>query len=258
MTLDRATDGGAPEIASPSEACLNCGADLVGPFCSRCGQPADVRARPAWRFVLDGAEELLSIEGRLFRGLRDTLLRPGHLTKEYFRGRRVRHLHPIRLLLVASAIAYATYAWVGADRAGLLLALGDLIAGGGGDAETVTVVVLLFLLTAAGQRLVYRGSGRLYVEHVVLVVHAASFGMLLAPVEALVFHVVPPDVGGGIQAAVAPIIPMYWVLALREVFDEALPLTLLRAAGVVAATAVLFVAVMLLVDGVGAAVSAAM
>ena len=242
--------------AAPSN-CRNCGAEVTGPYCSQCGQSGSDFAQPFWRFLREGAEEILSLEGRLFRGVRDTIFRPGYLTKEYFLGRRVRHMHPVRLFLVASAIAYAAFVLFGSDRSGLLLGLADILVGDGADRETFVVVLIGLLLTPLAQRLVYWRTGRLYVEHLVLVLHTASFAMLLAPIEVLVFRVLPVAIGDGIEAVVAPVIVMYWVLALREVFEESLPVTLVRAGLVFALAVVLFIGSAALFEGVKFAVTTA-
>ena len=94
------------------------------------------------------------------------------------------------------------------------------------------IVMSVILMTAAAQRVVYRRTGRVYVEHLVLVLHAVSFGMLLAPLEAILLGFLPAGIPG-IEAMIAPVMVMYWTIALREVFEDPLPLTLLRAGQVV-------------------------
>jgi Protein of unknown function (DUF3667) len=233
--------------AEPSEdggaLCQNCGAGLSGAFCSECGQSSDVEPEPLLRFLRTGAEETLSLDGRLLRGIRDLATRPGFLTEEYHRGRRAQHMHPFRLLLVVAAIAYGTALVVGSDRTGAVFGLTEVVVGGDSGWFAAVAVVVVTLLAAAAHRLVYWRPGWLYVEHLVLVVHALSFGLLLAPIETLLLLVLPSDPGGlnGTGMAVLPIMVVYWVLTLREVFKEPLPVTLLRALGVSVATVLLVI-----------------
>lgn len=92
-----------PEVRS--EACLNCGAPLTGPFCAQCGQ-RDVPPYPSVReLVTDAFWELSGWDGRFGATVRALLAHPGKLTTEFLEGRRVRYVSPLRLYLVAS-LAY--------------------------------------------------------------------------------------------------------------------------------------------------------
>ena len=204
--------------------------------------------QPFGTFLKDGLEEVLSLEGRLFRGIRDLLTRPGFLTEEYWRGRRARHMHPIRLFLVSGAVAYLATFLVRPERPGLLYAIATAVVGEDLGWQAIAMVLTLLLLTATAQRVVYRRTGRVFVEHLVLILHAASFGMLLAPVEAVALRFLPQSIPG-IEAMVAPVMVMYWVLALRDLFEESLPVTLLRAGLIFVLTLVLLIGVSLV--GVG-------
>jgi hypothetical protein len=87
-------------------ACLNCGADLRGRFCSDCGQ----RAMPPYptmrELVGDGWRELSGYDGRFARTFRLLLGRPGALTVAVLEGRRARYVTPLRLYLVASVLYF--------------------------------------------------------------------------------------------------------------------------------------------------------
>ncbi|MGI9284837.1 MAG: DUF3667 domain-containing protein, partial [Pseudomonadales bacterium] len=50
--------------------------------------------------------DLLDIDSRLWRSLIPLIFRPGHLTAEYLRGRRVQYIPPFRLYLVLSLIFF--------------------------------------------------------------------------------------------------------------------------------------------------------
>lgn len=92
------------ETGSPR--CLNCGAELSGPFCARCGQQDhDIRVSLA-RLVRDFFAEQLGLESKVPRTLWTLVSRPGLLTKEYLAGHRVRWIPPLRLYLFASVIYF--------------------------------------------------------------------------------------------------------------------------------------------------------
>ena len=89
-----------------ASACLNCGAPLAGAFCADCGQ-RDIPPYPSVReLVVDAAAEFSGWDGRLATSLRDLILRPGMLTREFLEGRRVRYISPLRLYLMASLVYF--------------------------------------------------------------------------------------------------------------------------------------------------------
>jgi hypothetical protein len=85
--------------------CPNCDAANRGRYCSRCGQQqlhdGDLSLRHAWHHVL---HETLHVDGKLFGTLRSLFTRPGQLTIDFVEGRRQRHVHPLRLFLLFSAL----------------------------------------------------------------------------------------------------------------------------------------------------------
>jgi hypothetical protein len=56
----------------------------------------------------------------------------------------------------------------------------------------------------------------------------------------VVLRLLPPDIPGA-EAMIAPVMVMYWVLSLGEVFGNTLPITLLRAGLVFILSVILFV-----------------
>jgi hypothetical protein len=93
-------------IEARTSACLNCGAPLAGAFCADCGQ-RDIPPYPSVReLIVDAAAEFSGWDGRLATSLRDLILRPGTLTREFLEGRRVRYISPLRLYLMASLVYF--------------------------------------------------------------------------------------------------------------------------------------------------------
>ncbi|MHB1869422.1 MAG: DUF3667 domain-containing protein [Steroidobacteraceae bacterium] len=87
--------------------CTNCGAALIGPYCSECGQRHhDHPVHSLWHFVQEATEDLTHADSRLWRTLYALLLRPGLLTREFLDGRRARYLPPVRLYLVVSLLFF--------------------------------------------------------------------------------------------------------------------------------------------------------
>src|SRR5688500_15873267 len=84
--------------------CLNCGAEILGKFCHRCGQEnIDTHQNffhLTWHFISD----YLHFDSKFFRSVVPLFTRPGFLTKEYWEGRRVPYILPLRLFFFVTII----------------------------------------------------------------------------------------------------------------------------------------------------------
>lgn len=93
-------------MAQPKEAsslevrhhCADCGSQVVGRFCSHCGQAAHVH-----RTLTHLGEEILHgvmhFDGRLWRTLPLLVANPGRLTREWIEGKRTRYVSPLAMFL---------------------------------------------------------------------------------------------------------------------------------------------------------------
>ncbi|MEM7245781.1 MAG: DUF3667 domain-containing protein [Acidobacteriota bacterium] len=94
----------APETTTPT--CLNCRAELVGPYCAACGQRHRGERLTARELVQELLETLLSVDSRLWRTLVDLSHRPGLMARHYVWGARRRYLNPMGYLLACVAFYY--------------------------------------------------------------------------------------------------------------------------------------------------------
>lgn len=85
--------------------CPNCLAEGVRRYCPNCGQewPRELTARAWFGEALD---ELFFVDARLPRSLRALVVSPGLLMVEWEAGRRARYVQPLRLFLLALALAF--------------------------------------------------------------------------------------------------------------------------------------------------------
>ena len=86
--------------------CANCGAPLSGEFCSACGQRHEPHVHTLGHFASEAFESVTHADSRLWRTLGYLLVKPGHLSREFFDGHRVRYLPPFRLYLVISLLFF--------------------------------------------------------------------------------------------------------------------------------------------------------
>lgn len=101
-----AVDAAPPPTEAVAPACQNCGAPLLGPHCYRCGQPVNGLVRHFSSILGDFADSVLNIDARVFRTLWPLFAKPGHLGREYFAGRRVRYVSPVRLFVFLSLVTF--------------------------------------------------------------------------------------------------------------------------------------------------------
>lgn len=255
------SDQPAPE-APPERRCLNCGAPLGGPYCGQCGQE-DRREIPTIRALLrELVGDLFELDSRIWRTLRVLVARPGGLTLDYLAGRRRRYLPPFRLFVATGVAMLLVYSFSGDTplRVGAATAVdgeepgvvegpaNPSVDAGEGDlrarlleafrrrvradpegmqeafGENLPRMMFLFLpLAAAMLALLYAGSGRRYVEHLVFSVHAHAFVFLeLAVARSLRTWLVGPEtvLGTGVALGVAVWTLVYFFLALRRVYGE--------------------------------------
>lgn len=94
-------------------ACRNCGRRFEGRFCPDCGQEIREDRRPFVELARAFLGDVLAFDARIWRTLAPLFLRPGHLTREYFVGHRVRYVPPLRLYVFAGAAFFAVMALTG-------------------------------------------------------------------------------------------------------------------------------------------------
>jgi hypothetical protein len=254
-------------IGSPT-ICPNCEAITDTKFCPSCGQKRidshDLSVRHFFGHLLHEITHLDS--NKILNSFTALVAKPGLLTHEYLAGRKGRYINPIRIYLTVSAL-YFLFAW------------GALATAGGGGAEDMQrrpffvklaeqkgvdpsalavkvqektgkySAVLRFgsvLLSGLFLMLLYRASGKYYVEHLVFSLHFYSFDFLVKCVVAL-FYLGSDYVGhttymasrvGYYFAAFA-----YLVFALHRVYSQTWPKTLLKAAAQFLFEVLLFIAI---------------
>ena len=95
--------------------CENCGAALTGPYCAQCGQPAVDYRRPFGSLLADAADAFFNLDARFFQSFGLLLFKPWRLTNEFVEGKRARHVHPLRVYLIASVLFFLVINFLSKD-----------------------------------------------------------------------------------------------------------------------------------------------
>jgi hypothetical protein len=256
------------EIVSQTEPCLNCGTVLMGEHCHSCGQKRVHRHEFGIRhFFSHVLHEITHLDSnKILKTLHALLLKPGQLTADYLAGRKGRHINPLRIYLTFSAI-YFLFAWgaltnirsggvrdprlqraitVMAQKKGVdAQAFGDKLYQ---KAEKYSAVLRFASVLVSGLllTLLYYGSGRYYVEHMIFSLHYYSFDFFCKSVFALLF-IISGAAGLKLPAQALnffyPVALIYLIYALRRVYGQPWPLTLLKSVVLFVCETLVFMAV---------------
>ena len=202
--------------------CLNCNEPLLGQYCAHCGQSIHHHIHSTWAAVSEFIEDLFHADHRVWRTLFPLLFKPGLLTVEYLRGRRVSYTPPFRLYIVLSLIFFlfasfdqpatapnATAQQSGQRQDPCEITILDALPGQLGKQQRVidacrtmtsgsedfarvlsaniSKMMFLFLpLIALVGKVLYAGSRRYYAEHLLFFVHFHAFFFLATTIGVLV------------------------------------------------------------------------
>ena len=89
--------------------CLNCGTTVQGKFCQVCGQENAEPKETFFGMVTHFFYDITHFDGKFFTTLKDLLFRPGFLSVEYMKGKRMSYLNPIRMYVFTSAIFFLIF-----------------------------------------------------------------------------------------------------------------------------------------------------
>ena len=90
-----------------SQFCSNCNVTLDGDnYCPECGQQNTTNDVDMGILVKDFIDDFFTLDSRLFKTIIPLLFKPGFLTLEYNKGRRVKYLPPLRMYLVLSVLTF--------------------------------------------------------------------------------------------------------------------------------------------------------
>ena len=94
--------------------CPTCREERATHFCGRCGEKRlDHHNLTIAGLVGHVLESLTNVDGRVFRSVRDLVIRPGALTAAYMRGQRRPYLAPFQMFLVSNVLFFVLQSALG-------------------------------------------------------------------------------------------------------------------------------------------------
>jgi hypothetical protein len=83
--------------------CTNCNDELIGKYCSNCGQPVKVK-RIDGHYIVHEIEHILHFERGILYTIKELLIRPGQNIRNFIAENRSRLVKPIIFIIVTSLI----------------------------------------------------------------------------------------------------------------------------------------------------------
>ena len=159
--------------------CINCALAVAGPgqkFCPGCGQPTPAH-RIDWHFLGHELEHsVLHMDRGILYSIRELMLRPGRLMRDYIDGRRGNHVKPLLLIMVsAAAVVLLNRFFAG----GMLMDAGTPVGAAGSLEPGLTASA------AAARYIIASQTVAGWVD-----AHFAAFTLALLPLEAWVLRLV--------------------------------------------------------------------
>lgn len=95
--------------------CLNCGTQLEGMYCHKCGQYATTPVPKLFDFVQEYVTDYFFLENQTLPTFVNLIFRPGRLVKEYCSGRHMSYAHPMSVNFLILLVLIALFSFVGTD-----------------------------------------------------------------------------------------------------------------------------------------------
>ncbi len=86
--------------------CLNCNAIVSNRYCGICGQENLDPQESVWHLISHFFKDITHFDGKFFTSVKDVILKPGFLSAEYVRGRRMSYLNPVRFYVFTSFLFF--------------------------------------------------------------------------------------------------------------------------------------------------------
>jgi len=216
------------EIQSDNR-CLNCDEPVKGSFCSNCGQKFQPTKLPLRLYIEDTVETLFNVDNRVFRTLKDLLIKPGKITRDYIAGQRASYLPPLRIYISISVVYFLITLLTNSSQV-FLVNLGSEAAESGFGKVIQVFMFVLVPLFALFTKWLHRKRKAYYVEYLIFSLHIHSVWFFLLSFSVLAtwcYTYFQIDEGSffyysvaAIQIIARSLFLIYFVVYLKKVFVQ--------------------------------------
>jgi hypothetical protein len=213
--------------------CLNCNSPLYSGsnYCSECGQEVKGNINTFKDFLNHFLKDYFTYDNKLIKSLVPLFNKPGHLTKEFFAGRRVRYIAPLRLYIFISIVFFLMLNWFGSDGSSAVTdesAFWDSFFGN----YLPKIFFLLLPLFALIMLPLYLKLKASYVKHFVFALHFHSFLFLATLLYLLISELFQSldllIINQVLAAILSLLILLYLFFSLLRVYRQHIGTTLLK------------------------------
>ncbi|MEN8143772.1 MAG: DUF3667 domain-containing protein [Gemmatimonadota bacterium] len=237
--------------------CENCSTELSGAFCHKCGQRVESLPGGVLGYLAHLVSGVAGYDSKLLRSLVALVFRPGRLTDQYLRGKRIRYVEPLQLYLLSAAVfflinAYKPFVHFDVATGSVASSLGPASATGSMPASQVErltaqgvtievfaerfdawvsaylpvlLVAMLVLLAVVFWSLNWR-SEKPFAVHAVFTLHWSAFFLLIEGVRRVIPLPATWSASNGILGVVISFI--YLAVAMRVLYRRGWPLSIAR------------------------------
>lgn len=93
-------------LAEEEHVCSTCQTHYVGNFCPRCGQSSSI-GRYSFKTAIFNFLDVWGMGNRsMFRTLRDLILRPGYMIRDYLQGMQMAYFPPFQMLFLLTTLSF--------------------------------------------------------------------------------------------------------------------------------------------------------
>ncbi|MEZ5398055.1 MAG: DUF3667 domain-containing protein [Bryobacteraceae bacterium] len=192
---------------SPSASCPSCGTVFMGTYCHDCGEKQVHEHDWTWsHFFHHLVHEIVHVDAKIFQTFWLLFRRPGFLTAEYWAGRRVPFLSPLRVYLIGAAVHFVAVHY-GLFRTNVIQVgrresssneIMDAVAAIAGIANRAEelhrhfeavykfTVYLGPLVLAAAAWMWFRRARPYFIQHLIFATHIYAFWFLVTPLNSVV------------------------------------------------------------------------
>ncbi len=218
-------------MATELETCLNCEHPLEDhyQFCPECGQEARASAGSLKDFFRNFLSDYFTFDSKFMRSFAPLLVKPGFLTNEFFAGRRVRYIPPLRLYIFVSIVFFLVLSVLGNnDTTTTESAFWDAFFG----SYLPKVFFVLLPLFALILHLLYLRRPPTYIHHFVFALHYHANLFLLTLAYLLISEIFASFdqiiVNQILSSAFALWFLGYLFIAIKQVYHQSFGRTFLK------------------------------